>query len=690
MLGSVVEALQSLNGPELELQTSILVEEVRGLAGGGEGGEFAAGLVARVTGAADLHATTDQRRATARFLDAAVELAGAGVVTRDCAALLLQSAGAGVAAKAESVVAAEVLLGVLGATGGDGGAAWEAVFAEARRKGVAALRLLVDALERFPGATLPQIAARLGGADRLLALELLGAAGLRAAPLGEAEAALRALPPLFEAARTEKEPRVAAAALLAATGLLRAVSRRALQELLPAAAECLERGLAWAMPEGAPAAAAAAALFFLLYAVVPGEALRRLSEWSGRAPAFAAAARRMLEAASLPLHPALLGAEEEPPDALADESWSALLAGVARPPPALAALPAPQQQPAADEDWLREVEAVESQLALAAVATDALCARAGLRLPPLAEGGAAAAAEEREARAAAVLARTELLFERLQRAKTVARMRHEGPPTVSGGGGGGGGFGATVSSTDPDTSETEQGEEAATGAPRSETATARLKSLLASARAEAAARELAEEGLRRRLHQAEAALRAERDGAKAARAAAAAAAVVATDERQTAAAEEQEQRIGELEARLAAAEGRLRGQQQYEAELAQLQYDAVEWDAAGAAARARLQDGTDPASQLMAARAEARALEEAVLEAQAHHGQALAEMAGLTAVTNAALSESLRAEREVEDLRRTMNKMMDACQERIAAVEDKYASLQELHAGLLSELSRRK
>jgi hypothetical protein len=65
-----------------------------------------------------------------------------------------------------------------------------------------------------------------------------------------------------------------------------------------------------------------------------------------------------------------------------------------------------------------------------------------------------------------------------------------------------------------------------------------------------AAREAAEEGLRRRLHQAEAALRAERDAGKAARAAAAAAATAAVaDERQTAAAEEQERRLWELEAR---------------------------------------------------------------------------------------------------------------------------------------------
>ena len=85
---------------------------------------------------------------------------------------------------------------------------------------------------------------------------------------------------------------------------------------------------------------------------------------------------------------------------------------------------------------------------------------------------------------------------------------------------------------------------------------------------------------------------------------------------------------------------------------------------------------------------EIHTLEETVLESQAHYHAALAEVAGLTAVTSSAMADSLRSDREIEELRKTILKMTDAYQERIAAVEDKYASLQELHAGLLFELTR--
>jgi hypothetical protein len=690
LLQSVVEALQGLTGSELEHKTSVLLEEVRSLAGGAEGPEFAGGLVARVTGSADLRASSDQRRAFARFLDAAVELAGPAVVTRECAELLLLSVAAGPAAKSESAVAGDVLLGVLGA--GAAGAAWEAAWAGAARHGEAA-RLLVAALERFPRAALPAAAARLAGPDPLLPLELLAAAGLRAAPIAEPEPVLKAVPALLEAARVAGEPRVAAAALLALAGLLRAVTRRSLAELVETAGlmDVMERGLAW--PGGAPQPpAAAAALFLVVYSVLPSEALRRLREWSGRAPAFATAARRLLAARALPLHPGLLAAEEELSDMLVDHCWSGLLAGAALPQ---STLPVPAAAPEG-EAWESELERLESQLSQAAVATETLCVRAGLRFLPLAAG---AGPEEggREARASAALARIELLFERLQRAKTVASVRQEdaagviefgesGTLTV----GSGTRHNVVSSAAEHDTTDTSESEllddVPPPGAIRPESAASRLKSLLAAARAEAAVHEQAADGLRRRLHQSESALREERDRSKAAAAAVAATATVAESEE----AAEQEARLGELEARLEAATRQLCSQQTHEAELALLQHDLASWDAAAAEERARQQDGTDPAAQLAAGRAEVRALEETVLESQAHHQAALAEMAQLTTTTSAALAESLRSEREVEDLRRTMHKMMNACQERIAAVEDKYASLQELHAGLLSELSRRK
>ncbi len=705
LLPLVVEALQNLSGSELEIKTAMLLEELRGGSAGADGAEFVAGLVGRVAAAPELRASSDQRRAFARFVDAAVELAGAEVCSPECCRLLLQSV-AGVATKAESVVASEVLLGILGGTT-DGGA-WEAVWQSAlAAPGSDVGKLLVAALERFPRAAYAEVCLRLRseGAGRVLALELLCAVGMRETTIAESEPVLVTLPLVMGVCKEDKDGRAVASGLMAMTGLVRSVTRQALHERFDAVMDCVERGLMWSQPPAAAAAqSAAVSLFFCVYSALPSQAVKRMREWSARSPSFAVVARRMLATRSVPLHPGLLVAEEGSGDTVVDACWTGLLAGAAMPPVSLYSgssrhsqhqLQQQQQQQLQQqqqtlhedrEEWKIELDNLESQLASLAVSVDALCFRGGIRSFPVTGVLAPYNGDDaQEVRSAAAMARIELVYERMLRAKTLMRIQQEGYTAGAAlRGNGETGLSATDHDT-TDTSENEVVEETMPAiTPRPESTTSRLKTLLASARSELAVREQTEEALRKRVHQAEEALRAEETRSKAELA------VQATDVDLTALTEEQEQRIGELEAQLRIATEHLRDQQQYESELAMLQHDVMEWDERDVTARARKQDGTDLASQLEAARAEIHTLEETMLESQTHYHQALSEVAGLTAVTNTAMADSLRSEREIEELRRTINKMTDAYQERIAAVEDKYVSLQELHATLLGDLSRRK
>ncbi len=404
-----------------------------------------------------------------------------------------------------------------------------------------------------------------------------------------------------------------------------------------------------------------------------------------------------------------------------------------------------------DDDLKSEMRDLEDQVCELAVAIEAVCARAGVgAFSSVGSLGALEAADTIEdARMEATIARIQLLFEKLMNGKALLQAREESkicrlvPPSgfIGGGGGGGSGGGgggvagsggpgggggggsgsggsggggnssvsATgASTTDHETTDTSADEleaenvaSASVGSGGSSgvvvggsgggagAAAAKLRALLSTARAELYARDGVEEALRRRAHQAEEELRAERERRK-----------LESQQRQPATSdadaalkvqtEQQEQRIVELEAMVGELKERVREQQQFESELGLLQLESAEWDDRAAAAAAARGDGTDSASQLAAAKLEIARLEHTLLEQQTHYDQALAELAGLTAVTNSAMADAQRTDREIEEMRRTLNKMADVYQERIFAVEDKYSSLQELHAGLMLEFSRRK
>ena len=735
MLGRVVAALEGLQAAELEVATSELLEELRGANdGGSSAATLAEGLVGEVSRLPHLRATSAQRRAFARVLDAAVDAGGAQVASGEAVELLLASAGG--AAKSEAVVASEAVLSLLGA-GSE--VAWRAVW---RAEGGTAERLLEEAVQRFPGQSLPRLAEAVRAAPTLseewVALETLAGLGMKGELVGETEElapAARAVMARIVRRTGAEDARAVATGLMALAGLLRSFSRAALIDDFAGVMECVERGLAWTATttaNGASINAAAVALFCQVYAALPERALSRLRSFSAQSSTNAESVRRMLATRSLPLHPALLLEQtgEQTGDATTltttmmsttlEQCWSGLLMGSVMPSvvatgsivgdrkgssSSLSRVPDPDR-------WKQELEDMEEQISTLSLSLESLCCRAGLHSLPVISAISRYENPDDllEVRAAASSARLELLFERLVRAKTVLRIHQEGLVASTHGRGASAAASETVltSTTDhetdtsaDETSGVEEGQSSlvspGTGVnfnpviPMTssrqqnqnqnsqnqqhqqlhqvsavESMTSRLKSLLASARAELAAREQSEEVLRKRLYQAEETIRVEQTAQRKMRAEAAA---EVPDESLVQLSEEQEQRINELEAEVAILTEKVRDQQRYENELASLQYDIVDWEQRDVEVRAAKQDGRDTLSQLEAAKMEIHTLEETVLESQAHYHAALAEVAGLTAVTSSAMADSLRSEREIEELRKTLLKMTDAYQERIAAVK---------------------
>jgi hypothetical protein len=743
MLGKIVETLQQSNAPDLELKTSALIEEVRLAAQDGNQDTLGRSLVALASNL-ELQATSDQRRAVARFVDVAVDLAGVQVCSADSCRMLLKSVS-GVAAKSESVVASEVLLGILGA---DSELAWEllwnAVVGESSRAGSskALVRLMVDALERFPHAALPRVCGvvvdvKAAEAQRLLGLELICEAGATQSGFTEPELVVEWVSSVAAAALVEREARLFHLFLLALTGLLRSLTRPSLRDVIGTVLSCVERALTWSHSLQASLSSAAAGLYFCAYAALPQTCLKRMHEWSDRSPLFAAATRNLLASRFVPLHEALIcgGVDEDaPPDdgVTVDRCWAHLLGKTAVPLSSSVVLERSSSGANAEEKdeedemdeeaaWRREMRLLEERVCELAVATESVCSRAGVGA--LASAGVASmsvdSSSPMELRASAAAARVLLVFERLVGGKAILQAREEsrfeGPrgrkgndlqsggetsgagsggsgvvrgTSVGSGNGGRGGSGVSAGGRGAvDTDTTSADEEGEVLAPTRGAALAKLHALLAAARSDLAAREGAEEALRRRVMQAEDELRNERRARKALLLKEQTDASMTTE---TAATASSSRELHELEAALRDAKERLRDQQQFEAELGALQLETAEWDARAAAKSAAFDDGTDAHSQLKAARLEISRLEEALLEQQAHYEQALAELAGLTAVTNSAMADTQRSEREIEEMRKTISKMTDVYQERITAVEDKYASLQEIHAGLMLEFSRRK
>jgi hypothetical protein len=701
LLDQVLEALQLLSGPELELKTSALIEELR-FAGQTNRAELARGL-ASLASTAELQTTSDQRRALARFLDVAVELGGVDVCSLDCCSLLLKSVS-GVAAKSESVVASEVLLGILGA---NSSLAWDVVWStivgDSKRGTKAILQLMVEALERFPQAALPRICALVQRADsaaqRMIALELLCLTG-SAGPVLDADLALDAVVVVAKSAKVEKEAGVFNLTLLALAGLLRSVTRQMLKGHLGLVMECVERALTWTHRLKAAIHSTAVSLFFCVYAALPVSSMKRLHDFSERSPVFAAAARSLLATRCIPLHENLLlgtvNDEENLADdgVIVDDCWGKLLAKSVVLPVGRAELEPKKHDDEEVSEWKSELECLETKVCELALSAESLCARVGVcsfsgvgTLSPVDTSNA------QELLVATVTARIQVVFEKLICSKVLMHSREGlivrgfgqiGAQTA-------GGSGNATSATEHDTTDTSADENDQETTPtamhaRSGATILRLKDLLSAAQAELALRDQLEEGLRKRSHHFEEELRAEQTRRKASVQSVpshAEAELVALSERQ-------EQRISELEVIVRMQREQLHDQQQFEAELSALQLDVMEWDDRDAQLRAQKRDGSDLESQLAAARIEMMRLEEVHLEQQAHYEQALSEVAGLTVLTNTAMTDTLRTEREIEEMRRTLAKMADVYQERIAAVEDKYASLQELHAGLMLEFSRRK
>ena len=691
LLGKIVGSFGGAKtDDELERLTSTLLEEVRSLLASDRqrGAELAERTLAALTADKTALKGSTRRRAFARYMDAFVDGLGVEVCSPPAMRVLLDSS-ANVTQKEESVVATEVLLGVLGSQQLDASEIWEQVwedFVSNKANSVGLEQLLKDALVRFPGKMYPILSSKLKDkTSRMGVLHLLCAASLDEtlgmAPVessdteGEgwnAPVELSALlEQVLEAAGNETRVPERTAALLAGAGLVRRLPRAEAANAVPSALSAVQRGLG---AEAAAVRGAAARLFFLLYAVSPESTVSACRLWATQGGEEARMALHELMALqSLPLHPALLmGMSEEISGETGADCWDALAregAGGAASLLNSEVVDADSDPGDALEDWA-ELEAALTALSLRA---EELAARAGMK-----EGGGVALEGAPEQQI--LLTRLELQFERVLRRQQLmaiqresnhddSKSREQSNVAVRGSQSGA----LTTQSSSPISSTSSSLTEVAE---REEY----LRALLNTARMEAAHETKICAELRQQLFEERKAREEER------REFLAAASKIESSLVDKTALEVSEQRVLTLEADVSGLRKQVRVQQEYERELADLQAEIAIWDQNSADKRAEVEDGRGLANEVDRLRKECLLLENLVHDAERHTEMAQGEATGAGAVVAAAKADSLRLERTCEDLRKRAATAELAARERITAVEKKYSSLQELQAGLLLQM----
>lgn len=723
-------SLSSSTTDDLEQSTNERLEEIRGLYASDAAlvSDLCSSFFSRLSSLPSSHvlfsSSSPHRRSFARTCDLLVDLLGPSSCPPVALKLLLESA-LETRAPEESVVAREVLLAVL-ATGEERG--WEMLiqaYLQTQRPEQYS-RILGEAFARFPKVALAKILSLLKQpSSRLSALKALAESA--SSPEAASQAASEALS-FLRHPEDDADGEMLAAGGAAASTLLRSADIREAIRLADDAAGAAETLLCWRGSHGAQVRAAGAALLFHAYAARPRETLRRIQAGCAANPTLAAACGSLLGAHSVPLHPQLMLPEEAAAAVAARAGqgatgmtlWTELWTSHTKVPGQYVLRTTDKEDDdATDEPW-EELQHADELITEAAEEIESIASRKGLFVLPYAPNymeserddavsGSRSSSVLFDAQVRESWLRSQLAFERVLRTSLLARMRQEeesslsrGAPTVAVAGGHSGSLGSAAthslhgakqsgrkalhqSATDIEVdTDVEDADEVVQN--QNASVVERLKTMLRSAREELASRDVIEGDLRARV------LLLEREAEERELKMQKEKAVV----EKSGEVDQLESKLGEMESRLLEAEtelkhlrSQLRNQQEYERELASLQADVIDWEEHDTAARVAQHQGVDSAALLDAAKQEIVRLENSLMEAQQHYHAALGEVAGLTAVTNAAMSDVLRADKETEQMKRTLTKMAESYQERLVALEDKYANLQELHAGLLLELQKK-